>query len=78
VYGHHNKLQEDKWYALKAIRIVDSPKEFCYFYLFEDQYPIDANGKPNNTWRIIAHAHDTGTDKYLDDNGNKVPCIWKS
>jgi hypothetical protein len=78
VYDSHNKLQEDKWYALKAIRIVDSSKEFCDFYLFEDQYPIDTNGKPNNTWKIIAHAHDAGTDEYRDDDGNKVPCIWKS
>ena len=78
VFKPYSKLQEDKWYALKAVRIVDSSKKFCDFYLFEDPDPIDENGKPRNQWRLIAHAHDKGTDDYSDDDGNPVPCTWKS
>jgi hypothetical protein len=67
------KLTADKWYGLKAVRIVDPSKKFTDYYLFDDPDPVDSNGNLKNNWRLIAHAHDAGTSEY----GN-IPSTWKS
>jgi hypothetical protein len=73
VASSFGKLTADKWYGLKAVRIVDPSKKFTDYYLFDDPNPVDSNGNLNNNWRLIAHAHDAGTSGY--DN---IPSTWKS
>jgi hypothetical protein len=73
VASSFGKLTAEKWYGLKAVRIVDPSNKFTDYYLFEDPDPVDANGNLKNNWRLIAQAHDAGTPGY--DN---IPSTWRS
>jgi hypothetical protein len=70
VYSHHGRLIPERWYGMKAVRIVSPSRKFCDFHLYEDTI---VNGKPANKWRLIAYAHDSG-DKDMDG----IVCTWKS